>query len=61
MPMSVAGNHAFPRELRRVIWPVKFKPGLPPCYDGTHDPAEFLQLYAMSIEAANGEGKVMAN
>ena len=39
----------------------KFKPDLPPRYDGTPDPAEFLQLYELSIEAANGEEKVMAN
>ena len=34
---------------------------LPPCYDGTTGPAEFLQLYELSIEAANGDEKVMAN
>ena len=39
----------------------KFKPDLPPCYDGTPDPVEFLQLYELSIEAANGDEKVMAN
>ena len=32
-----------------------------PRYDGTPDPAEFLQLYELSIEAANGGEKVMAN
>ena len=30
-------------------------------YDGTADPAEFLQLYELGIEAANGDEKVMAN
>ena len=25
---------AFTRSLRRVVWPVKFKPDLPPRYDG---------------------------
>ena len=46
-------------ELRNVIWPRKFKPNLPPRYDGTIDPAEFLQLYELSIEAANGDEKIM--
>ena len=45
-------------ELRNVIWPGKFKPDLPPCYDDT---AEFPQLYELSIEAANGNKKIMAN
>ena len=37
------------------------KPDLPTRYDGTSDPAEFLQLYELSVEAANGDEKVMAN
>ena len=57
----MAGCRAFTPELRSVVWPGKFKPDLPPCYDGTPDPAEFLQLYELSIEAANGDEKVMAN
>ena len=34
---------------------------MPPRYNGTADPAEFLQLYELSIEAATGDEKVMAN
>jgi hypothetical protein len=60
-PVSAEGCHAFTPELRRVVWHGKFKPDLPPRYDGTPDPAEFLQLYELSIEAANGDEKVMAN
>ena len=48
-------------ELRNIIWPSKFKPDLPPCYNGTADPAEFLQLYELSIKAASGNEKIMAN
>ena len=59
--MATAGCRAFTTELRSVAWPGKFKPDLPPCYDGTADPAEFLQLYELGIEAANGDEKVMAN
>ena len=52
--MSVAGCHAPAPELRRLVWPDKFKPDLPPRYDDTTDPTEFLQLYELSIEASNG-------
>ena len=60
-PVTTAGCRAFTPELHSVVWPGKFKPNLPLCYDGTPDPAEFLQLYELSIEAANGDEKVMAN
>ena len=60
-PVATAGCRTFTTELRSVAWPGKFKPDLPPRYDGTADPAEFLQLYELGIEAANGEEKVMAN
>ena len=56
-----AGCRAFTPELCTVAWPGKFKPDLPPHYDGIADPAEFLQLYELAIEAANGDEKVMAN
>ncbi|MGI4344476.1 hypothetical protein ACR2XV_25870, partial [Klebsiella pneumoniae] len=59
--MATAGCRAFTAELRSVAWPGKFKPDLPPRYDGTTDPAEFLQLYELSIEAPNSDEKVMAN
>ena len=53
--MSAAGCRAFTPELHRVVWPAKSKPDLPPCYDVIPDPAEFLQLYELSIEAASGD------
>ena len=59
--MSVAGCRALAPELRRLVWPGKFKPDLPPRYDGTTDPMEFLQLYELSIEASNGTRQVMTN
>ena len=59
--MATAGCRALTPELRGVAWPGKFKPDLPPHYDGTADPTEFLQLYELGIEAANGDEKVMAN
>ena len=59
--MATAGCRAFTTELRNVAWPGKFKPDLPPRYDGTAGPAEFLQLCELGIEVANGDEKVMAN
>ena len=59
--MTTAGCRAFTPELRSVVWLGKFKPDLPPRYDGTPGPAEFLQLYELIIKAANGDEKVMAN
>jgi len=59
--VTTAGCRAFTPELRSVVWAGKFKPDLPPCYDGTPAPAEFLQLYELSIKAANNDEKVMAN
>jgi hypothetical protein len=55
------GCTAFTRNLRRVVWPQKFRPDLPKGYDGTNNPIEFLQLYTTSIQAAGGDDKVMAN
>ena len=59
--MTKAGCRAFTIELCSVVWLGKFKPDLPPRYDGTADPAVFLQLYELGIKAANGDEKVMAN
>ena len=59
--MTTAGCRAFTLELRSVVWPGKFKPDLPSRYNGTPHPTEFMQLYALSIEAANDDEKVMAN
>ena len=59
--MTTTGYRAFSPELRSVAWPGKFKPDLPPRYDGSPDLEEFLQLYGLSIKVANGDEKVMAN
>ena len=59
--MTTASCRTFTPELRSIVWPEKFKPDLPPCYDGTPDPAEFPQLYEQSIEASGSNEKVMAN
>jgi hypothetical protein len=47
--------------LRMVVWPPKFWPHLPEKYDGTVNPAEFLQIYSTSILTTDGNEAVMAN
>ena len=59
--MATVGCRTFTAELCSVAWSGKFKPDLTPRYDGMADPAEFLQLYELSIKGANGNDKVMAN
>ena len=60
-PVAIAGCRALTPELRGIAWPGKFKPDLPPRYDGSADPAEFLQLYELGIKAVNRDEKVMEN
>src|SRR3954465_9690791 len=60
-PVATAGCRAYTTELRSVAWPGQFKPDLTPRYDRPTDPAEFLQVYELGIEAASGDEKVMAN
>jgi hypothetical protein len=47
--------------LRMVVWPHKFRPHLPEKYNGTVNPAEFLQIYSTSILAVGGDEAIMAN
>jgi hypothetical protein len=55
------GCQAFTEELCRVAWPTKFRPELPPRFNSTANPIEFLQLYTVGIQAAGGNDKVMEN
>jgi hypothetical protein len=48
------GCMALAPHLHMVVWPRKFQPHLPEKYDGTVNPAEFLQIYSTSILAAGG-------
>ncbi|KAE8767917.1 Serine/threonine-protein kinase HT1 [Hordeum vulgare] len=58
---TIGGYLALTPEICRMVWPDKFKPELPLCYDGWANPTEFLLLYNMSIHAAMGDDRVMAN
>jgi hypothetical protein len=55
------GCAALAPHLRSVAWPAKFRPHLPEKYDGSINPAEFLQIYSTAIHAAGGNEAVMAN
>jgi hypothetical protein len=55
------GCMALAPHLRMVVWPRKFRAHLPKKYDGTVNPAEFLQIYSTSILAAGGDEAIMAN
>jgi hypothetical protein len=55
------GWMALAPHLRMVVWPCMFRPHLPEKYDGTVNPAEFLQIYSTSILAAGGNEAIMAN
>ena len=55
------GLRALAPALRRVQWPPKFGPELPPRYDDTTDSMGFLQAYAAAMLAADGDDRVMGN
>nr|CAH66523.1 H0502B11.3 [Oryza sativa] len=60
-PVGGAGCRAFVASLRNVRWPPRFRPTITEKYDGSVNPAEFLQIYMTGIEAAGGDDRVMAN
>nr|CAH67964.1 OSIGBa0142I02-OSIGBa0101B20.7 [Oryza sativa] len=60
-PVGGAGCRAFVASLRNVRWPPRFRPTVTEKYDGSVNPAEFLQIYTTGIEAAGGDDRVMAN
>jgi hypothetical protein len=55
------GIKAFCRDLRRVRWPLNFKPSGIDKYDGSTNPAKWLEVYQLSIDAVGGDSYVMAN
>nr|AAV59295.1 putative polyprotein [Oryza sativa Japonica Group] len=60
-PVGGVGCRAFVASLRNVRWPPRFWPTIAEKYDGSVNPAEFLQVYTTGIEAAGGDDRVMAN
>nr|AAK27822.1 putative gag-pol precursor [Oryza sativa Japonica Group] len=51
----------FTNDLRRVDWPVGFKPTGIEKYNGTTNPESWLTVYGIAIRAAGGDSKAMAN
>ena len=47
--------------LREVQGPHKFKPEMPPCYNGAVDPLAFLMAYEEAVLKAEGDDKVIDN
>ena len=58
---GASGYRALAPALHRVRWPTKFKPEMPPRYDGAADPVPFLQAYEEAVLDARSDGKIMAN
>jgi hypothetical protein len=54
---SKVGIKPFSHEVRRVRWPLNFIEK----YDGSTNPAEWLEVYQLATEAAGGDSYVMAN
>jgi hypothetical protein len=44
-----------------VCWPLNFKPSGIDKYDGSTNPAKWLEVYQLTIEVAGGDSYVMAN
>jgi hypothetical protein len=55
------GIKPFSRDLRRVRWPLNFKPLGIDMYDGSTNPAEWLEVYQLTIKAVGGDSYVMSN
>jgi hypothetical protein len=60
-PVYNPGCLALTRQQHFVVWPDKFKPDIGARYDGTSNPVEFLQLYIVTVQAARGDQRAMAN
>jgi hypothetical protein len=58
---NVGGIKAFSHDLKRVCWPLNFKPSWIEKYDGSTNPAEWLKVYQLAIEVAGGDSYIMGN
>jgi hypothetical protein len=47
--------------MKRVRWPINFKPSGIEKYDGSTNPIEWLEVYQLAIEATGGDSYFMAN
>jgi hypothetical protein len=58
---NAGGVKAFSHDLKRVCWPVNFKPSGIEKYDGSTNPVEWLEVYQLAIEFIGGDSYVMTN
>jgi hypothetical protein len=49
------GVKAISHDLKRVRWPLNFKPSVIEKYDGSTNPTEWLEVYELTIEATGGD------
>jgi hypothetical protein len=49
------------RDLKRVCWPLNFKPSGIEKYDASTNPTEWLEVYQLAIEATGRDSYAMAN
>jgi hypothetical protein len=52
---------AFSHDLKRVRWPLNFKPSGIEKYDGSTNIVKWLAVYQLAIETTSGDSYVMAN
>jgi hypothetical protein len=55
------GLKPFSHNLKRVRWPLNFKPSKIRKYDGFTNPTEWLEAYQLSIKATGGDSYIKAN
>jgi hypothetical protein len=55
------GIKAFSHDLKRVRWPINFKSSGIEKYDESTNPAKWLKVYQLAIEATGRDSYVMAN
>jgi hypothetical protein len=55
------GVKAYSLELKRAQWPVNFKPTGIEKYVRSTNPAKWLEVYQLTIEATRGDSYIMAN
>ena len=58
---GASGYQPLAPALRRVRWPTKFKPEMPPRYNSAADPTPYLLAYEEAVLEAGGNDKIMAN
>jgi hypothetical protein len=58
---NAGGVKAFSHDLKRVCWPLNFKPSGIKKYDGSTNPSKWLKVYQLTIEVVDGDSYIMTN